>query len=458
MKLRQALRPTLLALAWALMAHAAQAQAPAEAAVTYTVQPRDNLIGIAGKVLASPESWPEVARLNGMQRPNSITVGQKIQIPLRLMKWVPSQASLTSATGDVKINGLPATAGATVSEGDRLEAGASSSALISLQDGSRIQVMPGSLAELVNHRQYGLKDGDRTINWFSGLLRLTKGAVEALVTPGVERAAPLRVITPTSVVGVRGTHFRVAIDAQDRSEVMEGLVVAENTTQAVQAELPAGNGAVIRPEVKNIEVRPLLAAPDLSAAPAQAHERQPWAWPASAGAEAWRVQLAADAGFNQIFFERKVAAPSLDVSAIPRGQWHARVRGIDSVGLEGFDARRTIEIVAAPAPTWTLSRSTLSFRGGTTRLSWAPAEPALQTGVQWRAQVLKADGVAVSAPLTFAPGPFTELHIAPGTYSVRIDGQDAQGTPFLPQRFQLQVPDGWGSQVRDVIDPLQPSR
>lgn len=250
MNLQRLLRPTLLACACALLTHAAVAQTPAEVVVTYTVQPRDNLIGIANKVLLNPESWSEVANLNQMRRPNDIVVGQKIRIPLRLLKWSPSPASLASATGDVLINGTPVQTGATVSEGDRIEAGAGSSALIRLQDGSRIQLMPGSLAELVGHRQYGMKEGDRTTNWFSGLLRLTKGAVEAIVTPGVERATPLQVTTPTALVGVRGTRFRVAIDAQARSEVVEGLVVAENTAQAVQADLPAGNGAVIRPEEK----------------------------------------------------------------------------------------------------------------------------------------------------------------------------------------------------------------
>lgn len=452
------LRPTVLACACALLAHTAVAQTPTEAAVTYTVQPRDNLIGIANKVLLSPDSWPEVARLNKIQRPNDIAVGRKIRIPLRLMKWTPSQASLASTTGDVQINGAPAKAGATVSEGDRIESGASSSALIQMQDGSRIQVMPGSLAELVGHRQYGLKDGDRTINWFSALLRLTKGAVEAIVTPGVERATPLQITTPTSVVGVRGTHFRVAIDAQARSEVMEGLVVAQNTAQAVQAELPAGNGAVIRPEEKTIEVKRLLAAPDLSAAAAQVHERLAWQWTATAGAQAWRVQLAADAAFNQIFFERKVTVPSLDVTGLPLGQWHARVRGIDPVGLEGFDTQRAIEIVAAPQLTWTLSSSTLSFRSGTTRLDWTPTDPSHQRATQWRAHVLNANGVALVPPSTLAATPSIEFQPAPGLYTVRIEGRDARGNPLQQQTFQLLVPDGWGDQVRDAIDPLQPSR
>lgn len=457
MKTNKGLQSTVLAISL-VFALAAKAQVPAEAAVTYTVQSRDNLIRIASKVLIHPDGWPEVARMNRIRSPDDIVVGQKIQIPLRLMKWTPNQARLISANGDVQINGASATVGAALSEGDRLHAGASSSALIKMDDGSRIQIMPGSVAELVNHRQYGLKDGSPNINWFSGLLRLTKGAVEAIVSPGVERATPLQVTTPTSLVGVRGTHFRVAFDAQARSEVMEGLVVAENTAQAVKADLPAGNGAVIRPEEKTIQVKRLLAAPDLNALPAQLHGRQSLSWPKSDGAEAWRVQLAADADFSQIFFEGKVTVPALEAAGLPLGHWHARVRAIDKVGLEGFDAARKIEIVAAPAPIWTLDSSTLSFREGRSRLSWTAAEPGVRNAAQWRAEILKDGAVVVAAAASSAQGSFIDFELASGVYTVRIDGQDAQGIAFRRQIFQLEIPDGWGTHVRDLIDPLQSSR
>lgn len=440
-----------------LLALVAKAETPtADPMVTYVVRSGDKLINIASKVLADPDQWAEVAQLNRMANPNEIAVDQRIQIPLRLMRWTPSPARLVSANGDIQINGAPVAAGARLVEGDRLQSGASSSAVVEMKDGTRIQILPKSLMELVKHRQYGHKDEEVKTNWFASLLRLTQGAVEAIVTPGVQRAAPLQVTTPTSVVGVRGTRFRVAYDARARSEVIEGLVAAENPAQGTIAELPAGTGAVIRPEEKTIEVKQLLSAPDLSALPARVESRGAWQWPIASGAQAWRVQLATDAQFNQIVFEDKFDLPSWSMAGLPLGQWFARVRAVDNVGLEGFDSARAIEIVATPPPAWTLQTSALTFRDGVSRLKWTPVESQSKTGGEWRADILK-NGVAIASRSIYSGGgSLTEfLELTPGAYTVQVQGTDAQGTPFPRTTFRLQVPDGWGSSISELANPLQ---
>jgi hypothetical protein len=440
-----------------LFALAVRAEVPSEPTVTYTVQPGDKLITIASKLLVDPGKWAEVAQLNRMVKPNSISVGQEIRFPLRLMRWTPSEARLVSTHGDVRINGAPAVTGAVITEGDQLQAGESSSAVIALEDGSRLQVMPRSLAELVQHRQYGHQDKSEKIHWFAGLLRLTQGAVEAMVKPGVNRAKPLQVTTPTSVVGVRGTHFRVAFEDQARSEVIEGLVVAENPAQAAKADLSAGTGAVIRPEEKQIQVKQLLAAPDLDAVPARVQTQEEWRWPRAAGAEAWRVQLAADTAFSQVIHEDKLSTPSWPMAGLPLGQWFARVRAIDNVGLEGFDASRAIEIVATPRPDWSLRSSALSLRNGISYLRWAPVEPqAPAVAGQWRASIWRGSTQIGATSVRSAGGSFTELlPLTPGTYTVHIDGQDGQGAPFKRKTFRMVVPDGWGSAVTELVNPLQ---
>jgi hypothetical protein len=452
------IRSTLIAFAM-LLALAARAELPPEPALTYTVQPGDKLIVIANKILKDPGQWAEVAQFNRMAMPNRISVGQTIRFPLRLVRWAPSAARLVSANGDVRINGAQAVTGASIAEGDQLQAGESSSAVIALEDGSRVQMMPRTLAELVQHRQYGLKDESEKTHWFAGLLRLTQGAVEAVVTPGVRRATPLQVTTPTSVVGVRGTHFRVAFEELARSEVIEGLVVAENPAQAAQADLSAGTGAVIRPEEKQIQVKTLLPAPDLSAVPARVQTQDEWRWPRAEGAEAWRVQLAADAAFNQVVREDKLNQPSWAMAGLPLGQWFARVRAIDNVGLEGFDTARAIEIVATPVPDWSLRSSALSFRNGISNLRWTPVEPQSPAiAGQWRASILRDGAPVSSTSVRSAGGSFTEIvQLTPGNYTVHIDGQDAQGVPFKRKTFRMAVPNDWGSTATELANPLQPT-
>lgn len=447
----------VLALACVFAGAACAKPQPTDPTVTYTVQPGDKLIDLAHKILAQPARWTEVAKLNKMAQPNTLVVGQTIKIPLRLMRWAPGAARLVSANGDIQVNGLPAVAGAAIGEGDKVQAGAASSAVIALEDGSRIQLMPQSLAELVNHRGYGQKAADGKTNWFAAFLRLTQGAIEAVVKPGVQRASPFEIKTPTSVVGVRGTHFRVAIDGQARSEVIEGRVVAENPAQLAKAELSTGTGAVIRPDEKRIEVKQLLAAPDLQGLPAQLHSNASWNWPAAPGAKAWRVQLATDAQFSHIVFEDKLAVPSWAMANLPLGQWHARVRAIDNVGLEGFDAARSLEIVAAVVPQWRLKTSTLTLRNGMTALTWTPTELPGNTGGEWRATVLN-NGVAVPSRSVYSgAGSLTEyLELPPGAYTLQVQGTNAQGTPFPPKTFRLQVPGGWGSSTTTLANPLQP--
>ncbi len=65
-------------------------------------------------------------------------------------------------------------------------------------------------------------------------MRLSQGAVETLASKLGLRAIPLQIQTPTTVIGVRGTRFRIAQEtatANARAEVMEGVVRADNTVQ-----------------------------------------------------------------------------------------------------------------------------------------------------------------------------------------------------------------------------------
>ena len=60
---------------------------------------------------------------------------------------------------------------------------------------------------------------------------------------------------------------------------------------------------------------------------------------ALAGAQAYRVQLARDAAFQDVLTERVTPAPLVRFSMLPAGRYHLRVRAIDALGLEGYEAR-----------------------------------------------------------------------------------------------------------------------
>ena len=43
--------------------------------MTYTVRPGDSLTLIARRLLGDADRWPEIARLNGVSRPDMLLVG-----------------------------------------------------------------------------------------------------------------------------------------------------------------------------------------------------------------------------------------------------------------------------------------------------------------------------------------------------------------------------------------------
>jgi hypothetical protein len=224
------------------IAFATTAQA-AEPTIEFVVARSDTLIGLSSSVLTSQRAWREVARLNKLANPNLIYPGQVLNIPTRLLRGNPVYATLVSVVGDVRSGDAPAAIGAAIGEGASLQTGANSSAVIELADGSRMRLPASSLAQLAASRTYGQRGSTSSIEasttagsidsaatgsgWFAGTLRVLRGSVEVFATR-VLRAKPLEVVTPTAVVGIRGTVYRVGLDESENNrahaEVLEGMV------------------------------------------------------------------------------------------------------------------------------------------------------------------------------------------------------------------------------------------
>jgi hypothetical protein len=173
-----------------LAASGPKAPAEAEPALAYTVQASDKLIVLARDLLVNPKAWGEVAKFNQLKNPDLIKPGQRIQIPLRLLKYNPASARVISVAGDARLGGAPATVGMPLTEGSRLQTGSNSSVVVELGDGSKITMLPNTLADVVNNRSYLMRDAGASASttWFSGLIRLTQGALEAAALAGHQRA------------------------------------------------------------------------------------------------------------------------------------------------------------------------------------------------------------------------------------------------------------------------------
>lgn len=379
-----ALAAPLIALLPAGSGHAAD-----EPTAVYTVAKHDTLIGLGRTVLVSSRAWPEVAQLNRLPDPNRIWPGQQLTVPLRLLRSTALAATISQAQGDVRANSQAVRAGDLLRQGDRLSTADASSAVLQLADGSRVLVAPDSEAELQEHRRYSLKNvGSAAGNGeglFAASMRLARGSLE-LVASKVLRAKPLEVNTPTAVIGVRGTEYRVHHDSAQatRTEVLSGAVRAD-ARAASGADVAGGFGAALR-EAAAPTVVQLAPAPDLSRLATRLDEpalrmevtlKAPSAAPA-----AIRVQLAADAAFERLLQDTRLApGDMLSLAGLADGSYHLRIRQIDALGIEGFNAQQTLTlgsggpaaVIQAPGPRHPV---------GPVGFAWAPIEGAVRYQLQ----------------------------------------------------------------------------
>ncbi|CAN5258115.1 hypothetical protein BH11PSE9_BH11PSE9_08920 [soil metagenome] len=424
----------------------------AETVVEWTVTEGDTLTSLSTNLLVSPRAWREVARFNRLPNPAFVVPGQVLRIPLRLVKSTALDARIVSVVGDVRAGGNPVAEGNPLPAGQALQTGPGSSAVVELADGSRVQLPPSSLAEVVANQQYGAAPGavpsgagsasGKAASWFAGALRVLRGSVEVFATK-VLRAKPLEVTTPTAVVGVRGTHYRVTLGDEaaqpTRSEVLEGLVRFERSDRVFGADLAAGYGATIDNAVLAPVVKSLPAAPDLSAVPAR-FERPLVRFELPGETAPVRVQVAQDSNFQKVVIDQRVpTGTDVRIAGLDDGNWFLRARRIDSSALEGFDATRPFVLKARPEPPATLKpRASGKQTAGSVQFAWAQNTEARNAQLQvaedaaFTRLVLDSDRIAdasLALPLT-----------TPGTYYWRMASVRANGDrgPFGdPLSFEL---------------------
>jgi hypothetical protein len=426
----------------ALCLLALPARAADEPLLEYTVSPRDTLISLSTTVFASPAAWREIAGLNKLSNPNRIYPGQVLRVPARLMRFKLAPARLVSVTGEVRVGDTPVAVGGTLNEGQSLQTGESGSAVLELADGSRLRLPPSSLAEVVASRQYGAPDAAAASGWFSGVLRLVRGSVEVFATQ-VLRARPLEVTTPTAVVGVRGTQYRVGFDAEangaTRTEVLEGAVRFDAAASPSGADVARGFGAALDATAAAPNVVALLPAPDLSTLP-ERFERPLIRFQLPAETVPVRVQVAADEAFDQLVSDQRVpAGGEVRIAGLADARWHLRARRLDAQSIEGFDAQRAFVLKARPEPPASNTpRVKAKQTVGDVAFSWAPNVDSRSVRLQ------VARDATFAAPLFDQAGITTNAVTRSfgdeGSYfwrlaSVRADGD--QGPFGDPQGFEL---------------------
>jgi hypothetical protein len=337
----------------------AAATVPDDLLLPYTVTSHDTLIGLNRTLFTAPGAWREVSRINHLPDSNRISPGEVLQVPAHYLHSKVVPALLLSVFGDVRIGGKPAAAGAAFNVGDAIRTGDASSAVVQLADGSHVKLAPNTEGRLDEQRRFQIKATAAAIDdgLVAASLRLLSGTVEVFASK-VLRARPLEVSTPTAVIGVRGTVYRVRNDVTpataaasagyaSATEVLEGKVHAQVGDAATQsADVPAGFGAPLEAGRKPV-VLPLPSVPDLGGVPA-AFDHLPIRLHIP-GTLPLRVQVADDAAFDHIQLDLHVdAGDDVRIPRLADGAWHLRARAISPEGVEGLDAVRDFQLHARP--------------------------------------------------------------------------------------------------------------
>jgi hypothetical protein len=335
----------------------------------YVAKRGDTLYDIAGRYLRDPSDWVTVSRLNHVPTPRRLQPGVTLLLPVELLRRDHLSARVVATSGPVEHafhEGpfTPVSVDMMLTEGDRLRTGHNGFVTLELADGSHIGVPQDSTIGIETLRQTALTGAtDRVFD-------LRQGEVSTEVTHATKKDDRFQIRSPSVVAGVRGTSFRVRYDRAAEStttvEVLNGAVGVDAAGQVPRAPgvplqasaqlVAARHGNVTRDSGAIGAPVALLPAPALvdptrlQAASEVAFDIVP-----QPEAQAWRVQIARDAGLLALIRETRVTQPQASFGDLPDGSYFVSLAAIDSHGLEGLPQvyafeRRQFGLAAAAGP------------------------------------------------------------------------------------------------------------
>lgn len=408
----------------------------------YLTTPGDTLIRIGQQYLKNPNDWSKLRILNRVPDPKALPANTRLRIPVELLKITPAPVLVTHVEGNVRARAeggafRPLAVGDRLSSGETVLTGPLSFAGFKLADGSTLSQQPSSRLVFGRLAAYG-KTGMVTTE-----LNLQSGRLEASASRQVAPAGGFKVVTPVAVAGLRGTEFRLNVDEAGKSlksEVLEGAVgVAAADREVVVAER---QGTVAEAGQPPQEPRPLLPAPSAHGLPDKVIDLPlRFAWQGTAGAKAWRSQIAADAQFRKIYLENLTDTPETEWRThLPDGHYVLRLRAIDAAGLEGVNLDHPMELDARPLPpAMTSPEEGMRHYQETVAFSWLAPEEA--NGYLLQISPSRAFPAAQTTERKLDAAPRHSETLPAGGYYWRMASLDDKGMAHgwsAPRHFRVQ--------------------
>ncbi len=393
------------------------------AAWTYQVKKGDTLSGVARQFLAPGIGWQRVQRLNQVGDPRRLAPGSRLKLPMAWLRAEATVATVTFLAGQAQRqsgapdSAVPVAVGDTLRPGDLLITADGASVTLQLVDTSHVLVSGGSRVRMESLLVLGRSGVTRT------RLGLEQGEVDSRINPKRDAGTRYDVRTPALTLGVRGTQFRVRVDAAPSpglapsttrtttpnklatranrrkaargapapasttlltttAEVTEGRVAA--AARGAERSVTAGYGIVATPNGRVTVPHPLPAAPRLDTLPV-AYDRLPlgFSWPAAGDAVSYRAQVLAEGNPDARLLDGVFDRPAARWADLPDGRYVLQVRARNAEGLEGRDGRLAFTLKARPEPPFTQAPEDGGRAyGDTVELRWTRSDAAQRYRVQ----------------------------------------------------------------------------
>lgn len=320
-------------------AAAAQTPVPAsvDAAVPYVVKPGDTLSEIAQRYLVPERGWHDLARLFHVSNPRTLPRGRTLRIPRNWLRWTPEQARLANARGQVTLSqggrAVAPDVGTVLGEGAVIATAGGSFATLVLSNGARVALPSQSRVRVAMLRKYVINGA------IDYRFALDRGRADIKATPLTDPSGNFLINTPLSMTAVRGTDYTVTFDeAQNGSGtgVFEGRVQVSRPDGEAPQMVAERFGVVTDAAGKNTTVALLPEAEVQNPGRVQTDDLVVFDIAPVAGATAYQLTLASDAGYVERYFEQRSPTPHFEIPGVPNGNQFVRVSALAESGLEGM--------------------------------------------------------------------------------------------------------------------------
>lgn len=314
----------------------------------YSVLKNDSFERIYQKYLNKRANITELSEYNHHPLSKKLQPAQTINIPVEMLRRIPTHAQVLLAYGDVNASGIAGGYTHQVRKddlfvtGDSLATGKNSLAKLLFADGSKIDIQSNSSLSIQDSYQYVGKET------FVTNLKLAKGRTQVSANPEHVIGNTLKIQTPSAVAAVRGTQFRVAAEESvSLQETLEGRVAFSASGQEVL--LTKGYGSLAEKDKAPLPPIQLPGAPDVSRLPKLFElNSAEFNFIAQQGVVAWIGQLALDEDFTQILSEQTTQSGKLVFADLADGQYYLKLMTQDQHGLQSMDAIHVFHVKALP--------------------------------------------------------------------------------------------------------------